>query len=270
MPTEIHIPIFSDLVPGGFRHSANYLVEFDPNSLWYETSLTITAHELKAGIKTQYHTFMHIPGEIRRDLLKLGVDTKKLEDADRFRMIDSYTPLTGLPIQPESSRLFSGRERLALNDPTYLEKYTASIATLLHQGASEADKGWLHIDDNTSIFNNYFKEDDILKIFQTRILQVTRILDLSVFHAVVAGVWSNSFYKQFEAWCDGVIDFKAEENEGQVENYVRVRSIRGMSCDSRWRHLHLEKNSEVVLEKLDASKKKEIGISGWLKGPKKK
>ena len=264
------MPIFSDLVPGGFKHSANYLVEFDPNSLWYETSLTITAHALKAGTRTQYHTFMHIPAEIRRELLKLGVDSKKLEDEDNFRMIDSYTSLTGLPIQPEPSKVFPGRERPSLNDPMYLEKYTANIAALLHQGAPEADKGWLHIDDNTSIFNRYFKEEDVLKIFQTRVLQMTRILDLSVFHAVVAGVWSDSFYKQSEAWCDGVIDFKAEEDDGQLESYVRVRSIRGMSCDSRWRRLHLEHNGKVTLEKLDAPKKKEIGISGWLKGPKKK
>jgi len=66
-----------------------------------------------------------------------------------------------------------------------------------------------------------------------------------------------------------VIDFKTEENEGEQENFVRVRSIRGKSCDSRWKHLHLKSNGEVVLDKADEGKKKEIGISGWLKGPKK-
>ena len=268
--SEIHVPIFSDIVPGGFKHSANYLVEFDPNSLWYETSLTIAAHALKAGVRTQYHTFMHIPAEIRQELQKLNIDSKKFEDEDRFRMIDSYTSLTGLPIQPEPSKLFPTRERISLNDPSYLEKYTANIATLLQQGASEADKRWLHIDDNTSIFNRYFKEDDVLKMFQTRVLQMTRILELSVFHAVVAGVWSDSFYKQSEAWCDGVIDFKAEDIDGQLENYVRVRSIRGMKCDSRWRQLHLNNYGEVILEKLGEPGKREIGISGWLKGPRKK
>ncbi len=264
------MPIFSDLVPGGFKHGANYLVEFDPNSLWYETSLTISAHALKAGMKIQYHTFMHIPGEVRQGLQKLGIDPKKLETEDRFRMIDSYTGLTGLPIQPEPVSTFTGRPRISLNDPSYLEKYTASIAALLTEGAPEIDKRWLHLDDNTSIFNRYFKEQDVLNIFQTRVFQLTRILDLSVFHSIVAGVWSESFYKQFEAQCDGVIDFKAEEDEGQLENYVRVRSIRGKSCDSRWKHLRLEGSGEVVIDKAGEGKKKEIGISAWLKGPKKK
>jgi KaiC/GvpD/RAD55 family RecA-like ATPase len=247
----------------------NYLVEFELNSLWYETSLTIAAQAMKAGLRTQYHTFMHIPGEVRQGLQKFHIDLKTLESEDRFRLIDSYTSLTGLPIQPEPADL-TGRHRLSINDPSYLEHYTENIVSLLEKGAPEADKRWLHIDDNTSIYNRYFKEQDLLNIFHTRVFQLTRLLDLSVFHSVVAGVWSASFYKQFEAQCDGVIDFKAEEDEGQLENFVRVRSIRGKTCDSRWRHLHLVGDGEVVLDSPSEGKKKEIGISGWLKGPKKK
>ncbi len=270
VPIEVHVPIFSDLVPGGFTYGANYLVEFQPSSLWYETSLTIAAKALRSGVRTHYHTFMHIPREVRQALQKLGIDAKRLESEDRFRLIDSYTGLTGLPIQPESSHISERFARApAYNDPSWLESYTANIVILLEKGAPEADKRWLHIDDNTSIFNRYFKEQDVVNLFQTRVFQMTRLLDLSAFHSVVAGVWSQSFYKQFEAQCDGVIDFKVEEDEGQLENYVRVRSIRGKSCDSRWRHIRLESSGEVVLDKPDEGKKKEIGISGWLKGPKK-
>jgi KaiC/GvpD/RAD55 family RecA-like ATPase len=224
---------------------------------------------MKAGIRTQYHTFMHIPREIRQSFEKLGIDPKRLSDEGSFRLIDSYTRLTDLPIQPETDTL-DGRLRPALNDPSFLEKYTASIVDLLEKGAPENDKRWLHLDDNTSIFNRYFKEQDVLNIFQNRIIPLTRILELSAFHSVVAAVWSDSFYKQLEAECDGVLDFKAEEDEDQLQNFVRVRSIRGRSCDSRWRHLRLEDDGEVVLENLGEGKKKEIGISGWLRGPKKK
>jgi KaiC/GvpD/RAD55 family RecA-like ATPase len=263
------VPIFSDIVPGGFAHGANYLVEFEPNSLWYETSLAIAAQAMKAGVKTQYHTFMHIPGEVRQGLQKFHIDLKTLESEDRFRLIDSYSGLTGLPLQPEQGKM-AGRSRLSLNDPSYLEDYTANMVTLVNEGASDNEKRWLHLDDNTSIFNRYFKEQDVLNIFQTRAFQLTRLLELSTFHSLVAGVWSESFYKQFESQCDGVIDFKSEEDEGELENFVRVRSIRGKSCDSRWRHLRLQDNGEVALESVSESKKKEIGLSGWLKGPKKK
>jgi KaiC/GvpD/RAD55 family RecA-like ATPase len=270
MPLEIHVPIFSDLVPGGFTYGTNYLVEYQPSSLWYEASLTITARALKTGLRTHYHTFMRTPGEVREGFQRLGIDLKRLEGEDRFRLIDSCTGLTGLPIQPESrdvtKRLVGSA---SLNDPSWLESFTANIVTLLEKGAPETDKRWLHIDDNTSIFNRYFKEQDVLNIFHTRVFPLTRLLELSAFHSVVAGVWSDSFYKQFEAQCDGVIDFKAEEDDGQLENYVRVRSIRGKSCDSRWRHLRLEGSGEIVLDKPDEGKKKEIGISGWLKDPRK-
>src|SRR5215831_16823668 len=115
MPTPLRVPIFEDLVPGGFTNSANYVVEFESNSLWYETSLTIAVQAIKNGLKTQYHTFMHIPGEVRRDLLKLGIDSMKLEADDKFRLLDGYTRLTGLPIQPEPATMFYGRTSGPLN-----------------------------------------------------------------------------------------------------------------------------------------------------------
>jgi KaiC/GvpD/RAD55 family RecA-like ATPase len=271
VPIGVHVPIFSDLVPGGFTYGANYLVEFPPSSLWYETSLTMAAKALRAGVRTHYHTFMHIPREVRQALQNLGIDPKLLRDQDGFRLIDSYTGLTGLPIQPEPAHITPQLERAPhYNDPSWLETYTANIAVLIEKGAPETDKRWLHIDDNTSIFNRYFKEQEVLDLFQTRVFQMTRILELCALHSVVTGVWSESFYKQFEAQSDGVIDFKTEEDDGQLENYVRVRSLRGKSCDSRWRHLHLSENGEVVLDKASDGKKKEIGISGWLKGPKRK
>ena len=95
MSTEIKVPILSDLVPGGFHYKANYLIEFDPNSLWYETSLTIAAHCLKTGVKTQYHSFMHISTEVREAIEKLGVNLKQLEKGRSIRYIDSSTPLNG-------------------------------------------------------------------------------------------------------------------------------------------------------------------------------
>lgn len=269
MPETVHVPIFSDLAPGCFTNSSNYVVEFESNSLWYETSLTIAAQALRAGQRTQYHTFMHIPSEVRLELGKLGIDSRRLEIEDRFRLIDSYTRLTGLPIQPEPGTLF-GRVSSPLNDPAFLEKYTENIVNLMKTGAAEKDKRWLHIDDNTSIFNRYFKEEDVVNIVHTRIFPETRFLELAVFHSVVSGVFSEGFYKQMEAVCDGVVDFRTEENDGTLENFVRVRTLRGKSCDTRWRRLRLTSNGEVALEKGYDEKKREIGISGWLKGPRKK
>ena len=37
-----------------------------------------------------------------------------------------------------------------------------------------------------------------------------------MFHSLVAGVYSEAFYRQFEALCDGIIDFKSQEQAGQM------------------------------------------------------
>src|SRR5437879_11418003 len=79
------------MVPRGFSYGKNYLVEFDPHSLWYEASLTIATHSLKRGIKTDYHTFTHIPDEIREAFANLGLNVKKLEDDNTLRIVDSYS-----------------------------------------------------------------------------------------------------------------------------------------------------------------------------------
>src|SRR5207245_10461877 len=99
---------------------------------------------------------------------------------DRFRLIDSCTGLTGLPIQPESrdvtKRLIGSA---SLNDPSWLESFTANIVNLLEKGAPETDKRWLHIDDKTSIFNRYFKEQDVLNIYHNHVFPLTSLLDRS-------------------------------------------------------------------------------------------
>src|SRR5438132_670182 len=68
LPDGFVLPYLRRVVPQGFDYGANYLVEFDAPSLWYETSLTIAADALKSGIRTDYHTFTHSPHDIRSAL----------------------------------------------------------------------------------------------------------------------------------------------------------------------------------------------------------
>ena len=89
-------PLLAGLPPEVFRPGTVVLVEFDPHSLWYEASISVAARALIAGIKTDYHTFQHVPDDIARDLRRQGIDTEVLTGKDRFRLLDSYSVQTGV------------------------------------------------------------------------------------------------------------------------------------------------------------------------------
>lgn len=252
------------MIPSGLAYGANYLVEFEPQSLWYETSLTLVSDSLKRGIKTDYHIFQHIPSEVRGALSGLGVDVKKLEEGETLRIIDSYTVTTGLePAEEESekrNRFFEGRS-LSLTDWT-----KELIADMKGEIAGER-KGRLHVDDNVSIVVQYNDEKSFIDFWRTKIIPETRKLEFAALHGVVKGAYSDAFYRQFESISDGIIDFKSQEEGGRMEQYVRVRWIRGKICDSRWRRLRLDENGRISI---DASVHPfhDLGIKSWIKGVK--
>ena len=74
MLANLFLPIFEQLLPDDVEFGTNLLVEFDPDSAWYETSLTIAAEALRNGHKALYHTLQHPPADIEHDMRKFGLD----------------------------------------------------------------------------------------------------------------------------------------------------------------------------------------------------
>ncbi len=60
----ITIPLLEGMV-NEVPYGSKCLVEFEPQSLWYETSLTLAVQAVKKGILTDYHTFQHTLGSKR-------------------------------------------------------------------------------------------------------------------------------------------------------------------------------------------------------------
>ncbi len=229
-----------------FQDSISYgtilLVEFEPRSLWYETSVTIAAHSIGHGARTDYHVFQHLPTEIREAIAKMVVvkDISSLEKADVLRIIDSYTIQTGLGEAVEAEEL-TAKQTLKLSD------WSISTARDLKRGIADEDKRRIHIDDNTGILLQYNDEKPFIDHWRTRMIPYVRARGNILFSSLVAGVASAGFYKQLESLCDGIIDFRSEEKEGKLEQYVRVSAMRGKRYDSRWRKLELLDNGEVTL-----------------------
>jgi KaiC/GvpD/RAD55 family RecA-like ATPase len=238
----LDLPILSALIPGGVNYGKLLLVEFEPHSVWYEASLTIAGQALESGVRTEYHTFRHTPKEVRDILMRSGVDIDRFEDSGAFRVIDSYTAQTGLS-EPETT----GNDWYAMISKTLkVSDWSITTAQRIRKGIPKEEKRWLHIDDNTSVLNRYNSENAIIDYWRTRGIPETRAEEAVVLHSLLTGVASDVFYRQFESLCDGIIDFRSEERGDQIEHLVRVRLVRGRTCDSRWRRLRVLEDSRVA------------------------
>jgi class 3 adenylate cyclase len=221
------------------------VVEFDPHSLWYETSLTIAAHALRNGARTDYHTFQHIPSEVVGALARFGLDVKKLEEEGNFRLLDTYTATTGIGV-PEKPKI--GRQPYQTQYPVLSDWNISAAQDMESPGdVPEPEKRRLHIDDNTSVLLQYNSEKEMADAWRTRFVPLARTREDIMIHSLVAGVYSEGFYKQFESLCDGIIDFKSQEAGGKMEHNLRIRAMRGRTFDSSWRRLRLMNSGEVIL-----------------------
>lgn len=242
MTQGLDLEILGELAPGVFHYGMTCLVEYEPHSLWFEVSLTITAEALRHGIRAEYHVFQHTPSEVRSALKELGVDLERYEKMGSFRIMDTYTPTTPseAPTEGRAEPLLSGKIPDA---PGWAE----AIRAKMERGFEEEEKRWLHVDDNEAVLLQFSDEDYIVNGYRTTFVPMTKARELLVLHAVVTGVTSESFYRKREALSDAVIDIKTVEEGRKLENYIRLRALRGSKFDSSWRRIELFEKNRVRL-----------------------
>lgn len=202
--------------------------------------MTIAARAVMQGIKTEYHTFQHMPEEIRKGLSARGLDVKEAEGEMRFRIMDSYTPQTGLGVV-QSAKAAPWTVSMKLSE------WSIGDAKIIKADLPESEKRWLHIDDDASILLHYNQEKEFIDYWRTRNIPSARATETAMLHSVLTGIASDSFYRKFESLCDGIIEFKTEDKSGEIEHYVRISAMRGRTSDTRWRRVRILESGEVAV-----------------------
>lgn len=233
------LPLIEDLTTGPIPAGSQLLVEYDPASQWYNASLTIMAEWLKTGGTGTYHTYARPPDHVRSQLKRLGVDTESIEKAETREwphlIYDWYTLTTGM----------KSKERYA---PSSLKVADFSIDLIDWMKGPPAPNR-LIIGDDESTLSRFNDEKAWIELELTRTLPGARMRKITQLIGLMVGVHSEWVYKRVEGACDGILDFKLEERDGQTRSLMRIRNIGNVGFDSQWHRLRVDEKLQVTLEK---------------------
>ena len=249
MAVKFVVPLLEAAVPEGLRYEGNYLVEFEPDSVWYEASITIAARSVQRGQKTEYHSFHRDINDVKEALEALGLSVDKEVKKGMLRLIDSYTPAT----KDVKGRLREKTDFLANIAPN-IRDWSKVIKKQTVDGFEDRERKWLHIDDNTSLLLQTNDEETMLNGWRTVFIPWGRARRLITINGFVKGVASDTFYRKNESLYDGVFELAAEEKEGRLIHRMRAKIFHGGSFDSSWKALHLLPRGEVVVSKKKESR----------------
>lgn len=227
--------MIEDLTAGPVPAGITILVEFDPTSQWYYSSITMAAGWLKAGGIVAYNTTLHPPAKIRSQFNLLGLNPETLEKEGRLEIWDWYTVTLGQ----------KSTESLSV-DSLKVQDLSIIFAKLMKRELAGPAANVLAIMDNYSSLARFNDEKAWVEFMLTRNIPTGRSIGCVV-DAVIRNLHSEWVYKNLEAAYDGVVDFKLEETSEEMKDLIRIRSMRNIHFDRKWHELRSGENFDVSL-----------------------
>jgi len=241
----MRISLIEDLLKAPLPPGASLLVEYDPTSAWYQSSLNIAAGWLREGGAVTYHVATQPPENIRSQLAQLGLDVGQLEANGKLRVFDWYTATLGR----KSKETYAFYSLKAADLSVLFGKYLMATQPGIELIPPQPSPDWLRILDDASCLGRFNEEKSWVEFVRTRIVPIASLWKSTGIGGIIRGIHSEWAYKNLEAACDGVIEIKQDETSGEAKNLIRIRSMRGVGFDSRWHELKVGENFEVTVEK---------------------
>lgn len=238
------ITLIEDLTTGPIPAGSQLLVEYDPASQWYNSSVTIAAEWIRSGGTVLYCTFTQPPDDVRAKFIRLGLNVQEQEGSKNLGIYDLYSATLG-----KKSKEKDAEDSLKAADWSIRFLHQEMPAST----ASESDfQSWskhLVIVDDESTFARFNEEKVWVELELTRIIPSTKLRKITYIAAVMRGIHSEWVYKRLESAMDGVIDFKIDETEGRTRDLIRIRTMRNVHFDREWHEIKIGQNFDVTLEK---------------------
>ncbi len=224
---SVQIPILADLIPAGVPYRTAFVIEYDPDSSYYQI-LESTVHDLlSAGQVVSFFDYTRFPDQVRQDLRALGSDIDTLEAQGKFRLYDGYSATLGV----------KSKEKLAFESLKVADISLYFLKMTKDENPIRNDVGF---SDSGTIGLRYNDEKAFLDWYATRVIPRVKLHDRISFSAFVSGVHSTPFYKSIEDMCDGVIDVKFDDSMETPRTKLRVRAFKVGQFNGSWRYVKFD------------------------------
>ena len=230
------IPLIDDLTRSPVPPGSNVLIEFEPTSQWYNSSLAMAAGWSKQGGDVGYNGFAQPPDRVRTQLTTLGVNVDELERDDRLLILDWYTPTLGRKSK-------DGIDSLRVAD--------LSIEFRISDDPNEPATEWtetLRIVDNFSTLARFNDEKSWIEFMLTRVFPLAPATNSTLVFGIMKGVHSEWAYRQLEGSADGVIEFKLQDTGQETRDVMQIRNMRNVHYNRELTELRIDENFLVHLK----------------------
>lgn len=224
---SVQIPILVDLIPAGVPYRTAFVIEYDPDSSYYQILESIVHDLLSAGQVVSFFDYTRFPDQVRQDLRALGSDIDTLEAQGKFRLYDGYSATLGV----------KSKEKLAFESLKVADISLYFLKMTKDENPIRNDVGF---SDSGTIGLRYNEEKAFLDWYATRVIPRVKLHDRISFSAFVSEVHSAPFYKSIEDMCDGVIDVKFDDSEGTPRTRLRVRAFKAGQFNGSWRYVKFD------------------------------